>query len=521
MSGRIGSTGIPQLDSKRYDQRQPASAEPAPADSKATASQSSSSTCPHVSSEIAQQLQMFRETEQSQLPKSEGERQSSLQQRRMIFKRLLQKMVTTPSPSHTRLAHAVKEGHHQDTVTLLWTVPRGKLLERTVATRGLDSLEQEVITKSSEFRDDLAAIIGDNTGSRASPLLQAVSVGNSRSVGVLLSMVSSDRMVDVFESQGVNGDTVLHEAIAKLDAPLVEFESEDSPVDHKSVFSKLWNTLPQEQLDRIVGIRDSGGNNLLRLAAKSRDPEVFGLLFNSLSPWDQARRRGETGPDGQNLLEYIGTNGTPDAALILVDHQPPSADSLMLETAKSGNTQVFRALLHNHPNTMNAKTPYGNTPLHLAAAFGYDEIVNELLAARPDALKEPGHNNRVPLHSAAARGQTSSIEILLNHDPNGSGKRDMFGERAIHLAAFHGHRKSVEILLNHDPNSADARNDFEETPLHSAAARGFVDVVQILLNDHPERANVIDQDGDKPSDISQNQEVFDLLQAAENTAGPN
>jgi Ankyrin repeats (3 copies) len=74
---------------------------------------------------------------------------------------------------------------------------------------------------------------------------------------------------------------------------------------------------------------------------------------------------------------------------------------------------------------------------------------------------------QTPLHLAAEFGRDDLAAVLLNGgaDPNA---RDKYGDRPLHLAAEYGNPAVVRLLLARGA-SLDARGSMDRTPLHAAA----------------------------------------------------
>lgn len=85
------------------------------------------------------------------------------------------------------------------------------------------------------------------------------------------------------------------------------------------------------------------------------------------------------------------------------------------------------------------------TPLHLAAAAGWEGCAAMLIAAGADVAAE-GDLGRTPLHCAATDGHTGCIELLLRSGAPADA-RDAAGWSPLHLAARAGDVLSARLLL--------------------------------------------------------------------------
>ncbi|XP_060605081.1 krev interaction trapped protein 1-like [Ruditapes philippinarum] len=81
--------------------------------------------------------------------------------------------------------------------------------------------------------------------------------------------------------------------------------------------------------------------------------------------------------------------------------------------AAKGDVSKVRDCISRHYQ-LAMRDPYGWTPIHFAAWFGYEEIVQMLLNAgcSPNVLNS---DDRTPLHLSAIKGYPAVVKVLLNH----------------------------------------------------------------------------------------------------------
>jgi len=160
------------------------------------------------------------------------------------------------------------------------------------------------------------------------------------------------------------------------------------------------------------------------------------------------------------------------------------------DAARNGDVAKVQALLKDHPDWVFSKDSAGETPLHLAAAKGFEDVARLLLVhkAKVNAQDSDG---RTPLHLAAQGGHKGVLELLLASNAEVNAK-DNKGWTPLHFAASLGRKDVAEMLLadRAEVNAADASGD---TPLHLAAFEGHADVAEVLLT---ERAEVNAQDNE-------------------------
>ncbi|KAI9696893.1 MAG: hypothetical protein M1820_007968 [Bogoriella megaspora] len=94
----------------------------------------------------------------------------------------------------------------------------------------------------------------------------------------------------------------------------------------------------------------------------------------------------------------------------------------------------------------------GMTAMHLAAAFGFQNLVSSLIRAghrsELDAVNEDGYS---PLHCATFNNHFKTAMLLIDVGTNVNLGSDATGT-ALHLAALHGHIELMEALINKKAN---------------------------------------------------------------------
>jgi hypothetical protein len=141
------------------------------------------------------------------------------------------------------------------------------------------------------------------------------------------------------------------------------------------------------------------------------------------------------------------------------------------------------------------------------AASGKVDIMERLLAIGV-AVNVQDKDGKTPLHGAARNGNVEVVKRLLSAGAEVN-VRDDFGETPLHDAADEGNVEVVKRLLSAGAE-VNVRDDFGETPLHDAALRGNVEVVKHLLSAGA-NPNIQDQDGDTALDVTDDEEVRELL----------
>ena len=141
-----------------------------------------------------------------------------------------------------------------------------------------------------------------------------------------------------------------------------------------------------------------------------------------------------------------------------------------------------------------------NTDLHQAIRDSNDKDAIQFIR-KGKQLSKPDRDGNTPLHVAAAYGRAGITELLLSAgvDPDVTTKDDR-RFTALHLLAQDGYHVShhqVARLLLAKSAQVDARSTAEQTPLHVAARIGR-DTMAAILTEHGARIDAVDEDGLTP-----------------------
>ena len=167
-------------------------------------------------------------------------------------------------------------------------------------------------------------------------------------------------------------------------------------------------------------------------------------------------------------------------------------------------------LIAKHPEDVNARGGYDETPLHVAVSAGHSAIVL-LLIEHGANLNSRGRRSTTPLHLALKETRLEAGQALLNHGAD-IDVPDDFNDTALMYAAIKGHAEFARMLLERGA-MIHARGFFGKTPLHHAAERGRTEVVQLLLERGAD-AHVHNERGHSPSMLASrrgHQGIVELL----------
>ncbi|WP_304333661.1 ankyrin repeat domain-containing protein [Brachyspira innocens] len=196
---------------------------------------------------------------------------------------------------------------------------------------------------------------------------------------------------------------------------------------------------------------------------------------------------------------------------------------------KVNNPAIVKELLSNKKINMNPTLPVdsvftdsdtkwyadGQTPLLLAAYYGYSDIVTMLLSYGADILAKDSIDDAMAIHIASAKGYYRVVEAILESAAARNSKIDIVnvgdntGTTPLMWAAMNNQVTVISILIRYKA-SVNMQDDDGWTPLHFAAASDSYRAVEILLNNGAD-ANIADIDGKRAVNVTTDTDIEALL----------
>ena len=214
-------------------------------------------------------------------------------------------------------------------------------------------------------------------------------------------------------------------------------------------------------------------------------------------------------------------------------------DNKLIEAAQKGEIENIRALIKNSAN-VNARTEFGETPLHLAQTreiaefliskganihakddeFGMTPLFNapkeifELLISKGADVNARSKKGLTPLAWSAYGDDLDRIKLLISKgaDVNAG---DEYLKTPLHIAANWNKLEIATLLISKGAN-VNARDGSGWTPLHWASFEGGPEVVQLLITKGAEKNTKTTQPwsifpaGSTPLDIAEKAKHYDM-----------
>ena len=210
--------------------------------------------------------------------------------------------------------------------------------------------------------------------------------------------------------------------------------------------------------------RDAAGRTALHLAASMGDLGVVRSLLDVKDGSSDPRRKDYQGQTPVHVAAREGHNEVV-AELVMFSCIREANPRPTSAGSDSDSGRCRRARQHSF--SVNHQDQYGNTPLHLAAARGHTDVIRALERTAVSValdLSVANNDGWTPLQLAAQKGHTEAVKRLLKLNP-----------RAAFPRAVRGRRTS-DSLGNGERCNASL------TPLHIASRHGHVKLVRSLLD---------------------------------------
>lgn len=120
-----------------------------------------------------------------------------------------------------------------------------------------------------------------------------------------------------------------------------------------------------------------------------------------------------------------------------------------------------------------------DSPLYIAASFGYTQIVELLIKAGADVNSFRIITWTTPLIAASKNGHLNIVELLVKAGAD-INAINFSGQSALLYAIDREHKKIAEYLIEAGAN-VNATNIHGETPLFLAAINGYTDIFELLI----------------------------------------
>eukprot|EP00850_Spirogloea_muscicola_P008200 SM000043S15828 [mRNA] locus=s43:431291:439771:+ [translate_table: standard] len=195
-------------------------------------------------------------------------------------------------------------------------------------------------------------------------------------------------------------------------------------------------------------------------------------------------------PSPENLSKFQDGPGLEPSPASTLDYDPNVGSELHRLVAE-GQTAAVRDLIAKARageldtstvgSLLETRNADGQTPLHVAAMRGYDDILRPLLEQVEADVEGLDKDGDTPIFCAISSGSIECLQALIERGANVNGRlKDGLGPSVAHVCAFHGHPDCMQELVKAgaDPNAVD---DEGESVLHRAVAKRHTECALAIL----------------------------------------
>ncbi|WOL04755.1 ankyrin repeat-containing protein [Canna indica] len=196
------------------------------------------------------------------------------------------------------------------------------------------------------------------------------------------------------------------------------------------------------------------------------------------------------------LLQDILSKAGDEERNEMLCKQNQAGETPLFVAAEYGYVDVVHEMIKYHDAAMaGIRAKNGYDALHISAKQGDVDVVKQLLDALPELSLTVDFSNTTALHTAATQGHIEVVNLLLEADKSLALIAKSNGKTALHSAARNGHLEVVRALLTKEPGIASRIDKKGQTALHMAAKGTSLDLVQVLLQSEPSLLNLVDTKG--------------------------
>ncbi len=199
---------------------------------------------------------------------------------------------------------------------------------------------------------------------------------------------------------------------------------------------------------------------------------------------------------------------TPLDVAVLYSQEPVASALIqkknrsMLHIACSvGNVTFVQSLVQLGAN-VNLQDDEGNTPVHVAALCGREEVTLVLINTFKCDINLRGHLGRSLLHCACRGSSLSLIRVLILEHQADIHFQDDDQNTPLHIAALYGREAIVLALINEFGCDHNVKGHCGRSLLHNACNGGNISLVQSLILEYKAGINAQDDQGNTPLHIA-------------------
>ena len=167
-------------------------------------------------------------------------------------------------------------------------------------------------------------------------------------------------------------------------------------------------------------------------------------------------------------------------------------DCLLHVACQWGDVGIVRYLITDEGCNLNVQSSISeNTPLHIAAKYGQDDLIVQLLSCEESDPNVQDRDGDTPLHIAVRENIISAISQLLTSKQCNPNSQNKVGDTPLHIAVWKNRTPVISRLLANEQCNPNVQDKEGDTPLHIAVKENIIPAISQLLTCNP---NVLNKD---------------------------
>ena len=162
----------------------------------------------------------------------------------------------------------------------------------------------------------------------------------------------------------------------------------------------------------------------------------------------------------------------------------------------------MKTLIQKYHQNKFSRNNENDTPLHVAALGGKQEVALALINEFGCVVKSKGVQGRSVLHSACNGGNVSLVRALVNEHKADINAIDDDSDTPLHVAALCGKQEVALALIKEFGCDVQSKGFVGRSVLHSACNGGNVSLVRALVEEHKVDINARDKNNDTPLHVA-------------------
>ena len=260
-----------------------------------------------------------------------------------------------------------------------------------------------------------------------------------------------------------------------------------------------------------LNIRNQQGDTPLHVACNHQHTEAIKLLIESGSQLDAINNKHQKPMNmcrneaDRMLFQAAVTVALPSHVSVGYHGTPSDCFTPLMLASLRGDLESVRKHVREFPETINSKSIYGDTALHLSCEAGNEFVAACLIKAKADTSIEDS-KGRTAFQQAADMGYPgieARIRSLLGKpsfesiDCDTGDAESQLGYTPLQYACAQNSIEKVRELVS-EGIDVNAKNAYGDTALHYAARNASVEAVKLLVEKGADVNSVSDSSGDTP-----------------------